>query len=272
VTSLDDPLDVTLDDSRSEVARLEAKIDRLTDHVEVLTREAELQARQRESWDEFRRDATVVAGEALAIATHELDDLVATADLADTVRLLRRLVEVAPTLDRALVALSQLGELVDDAAPLGVDVMTMLTDRLALAEQKGYIDFARAGARVADRVVTGFDADDLDHLGDSIVEILGAVREITQPELLALLGRMVNAVRFEQEVVKNEPSEPPSLWSLARQSRDPDVRRGMARALETLRAVSRETGPAFDTATDGSDDTSQADTSAADTPTQGDIR
>ncbi len=31
-----------------------------------------------------------------------------------------------------------------------------------------------------------------------------------------------------------EPAEPPSLWSLARQVRDPDVRRGMARALHTL--------------------------------------
>ena len=41
----------------------------------------------------------------------------------------------------------------------------------------------------------------------------------------------------------SEPAEAPSLWSLLRQVRDPDVRRGMGRALHTLRAVSAETGP-----------------------------
>jgi uncharacterized protein YjgD (DUF1641 family) len=240
VTSLDTPLD---NPPTTEVARLETKIDRLTQHVELLTREAELQAQRRESWEEFVRDASQVSGEALAIATAELEELAATADLADTVRLVRRVVEVAPTLDRGLVALSQLGEFVDDAAPLGADVMALLTRRLANAEEKGYVDFARAGARVADRVVTSFDADDLDRLGDNIVEILVAVREITQPELLTILGRMIEAVRAEQRAVAAEPPEPPSLWALALQARDPDVRRGMGRALETLRAVSRETGP-----------------------------
>ena len=253
----------------TEVARLEEKVDRLGDDVRLLLREAEIQARQRDSWEELRQDATRVSGEALVIATRELDELAATADLADTVRLLRRLVEVAPTLDRALVTLSQVGELVDDAAPLGTEVMTALTQRLATADEKGYIEFARAGTRVVDRVVTSFEPDDLDQLGDSIVEILGAVREITQPELLAFLGRMVEAVRAEQRAVEHEPTDPPSLWSLARQARDPDVRRGMARALDTLRAVSSETGR---TGVQNRATTETSIESSAHTSTKGDSR
>ena len=231
------------DDSTDRLVALEAKIDTLSEQMAYLAQEAELQARQRESFAELRDDVMPIAGDALAIATRELDDLSRDADLTDTIRLLRTVVEVAPTLDRTLVALAQVSELVEDAAPLGTDALGVVVDRLAEAERKGYFAFARAGAGIVDRVVTNFDEADLEQLGDNTVAILEAVREITQPEMLSFLGRMVEAVRVEQRAVESETAEPPSLWSLARQIRDPEVRRGMARALHTLRSVSAETTP-----------------------------
>ena len=222
-------------------ARLEAKIDLLTQQVGVLTRQAELQARRHEAYEELRDDLLRISGGALDVASRELDELTQTADLADAVRLLRRLVEVAPTLDRALVLVDQLGELVDDVAPLTPDVMATVVERLGEADRKGYFTFVRAGTRVVDRVVANFDENDVDQLGDNVVAILEAVREITQPEMITFLGRMVGAVRTEQQAVERETAEPPSLWSLLRQLRDPAVRRGMARALDTLRTVSVET-------------------------------
>ncbi len=223
------------------VATLEQKLDVLTEQIAVLTADAEHRRRQREAIDDFTADFARVSEDALAVATRELESLSQIADLADTVRLLRRFVEVAPTLERALVAISQIAEFVDDAAPLGTDAMALVTERLAEAERKGYFAFAGAAAGIADRVVANFDEDDLEQLGDNIVTILETVREITQPEMLALLGRMVEAVKAEQRAVELEPAEPPSFWQLAKQTRDPDVRRGMARALHTLKAVSIDT-------------------------------
>jgi hypothetical protein len=222
---------------------LEAKIDRLTEQLAVLTADAEQRRRQREAFEDLTGDLARVSEDAMAMATRELESLRQTADLADTVRLLRRLVEVAPTLERALDGIAAAGELVDDAAPLGADVMAMLTDRLAEVERKGYFTFAAAAFGVADRVVTNYDEHDLELLGDNVVAILDALREVTQPEMLAFLGRALDAIKAEQAAVAGEPAEAPSLWSLLRQVRDPDVRRGMGRALHTLRAVSAETGP-----------------------------
>lgn len=136
-----------------------------------------------------------------------------------------------------------LNELTGDISSFSTDAVDRLVGLLADAERKGYFGFATAAAGVADRVVTNFDADDVEQLGDNVVAILQTVREITQPEMLTLLGRMVEAVRSEQAAVAAEDEEPPSLWSLVRQLRDPAVRRGMGRALHTLRAVSVETGP-----------------------------
>lgn len=222
---------------------LEAKIDLLTEQLGILTDEARLRRRQRESFEDLMSDLGRVSHDAMDMATRELDDWSRTADLADTVRLLRRLTEVAPQLERALVGLAAVSELVDDAAPLGSDVMAVLTDRLEIAQEKGYFDVARAGVGVADRIVTNFDAEDVELLGDNIVAILEALREVTQPEMLAFLRRMLDAVQAEQAAVAAEPETAPSLWAILREVRDPDVRRGMARALHTLRAVSVETGP-----------------------------
>lgn len=146
----------------------------------------------------------------------------------------------------ALTSLGMVSELVADAARLGPDVMASVVDRLDEVDRKGYFRFAGAAVGVADRVVTNFDEHDVELLGDNVVAMLEALREVTQPEMLAFVSRMVGAVHTEQEAVDWESADPPSLLALVRQLRDPDVRRGIARALHTLRSVAVETGPHAD--------------------------
>ena len=136
------------------VAALEAKIDLLTEQMAVLTAEAEQRRRQREAYDDLTRDLARVGEDAMVMATRELESLSQTADPADTVRLVRRLVEVAPTLDRALVALNAVAEFVDDAAPMGTDVLALATERLAEAERKGYFAFITAAARMKNGIAS----------------------------------------------------------------------------------------------------------------------
>ena len=102
---------------------------------------------------------------------------------------------------------------------------------------------ARAGYGVVDKVVTNFSEEDVTALGDNVVTILNTVKEITQPEMLALLQRMIDALQHQQDAIEAEPEDPPGMWALLRKMRDPDVRRGINRALTTLGSVSAETGP-----------------------------
>jgi hypothetical protein len=44
-------------------------------------------------------------------------------------------------------------------------------------------------------------------------------------------------VQRQQRYVEQEPEKPPSLFQLARRLRNPEIRRGMGRALNTLSAV-----------------------------------
>lgn len=223
---------------------LEAKIDALTEQVAYLAEEARQASLRREMWTELQQDTMPIAGDVLEVISRELEELSADVEIADFANLLRRFARVTPILDRALIYVEMFSELFEDMMPLTEHAMDLATDRLVTLDQKGYFAFAKSGFHVLDRVVTSFSEEDVEALGDNVVLILETVKEMTQPEIMAVVYRMIEAVQRQQRQIEEEPAEPPSLFRLARQMRDPEIRKGLGRALNTLRAVSEvETGP-----------------------------
>ncbi len=221
----------------ARVEELEAKIDALTEQVAFLAEEALQAKRRREVWGELQADVMPIAGDVLQVVERELEELSADVSIADFGDLLRRLIRVAPILDQGLRYLEMLSELLSDMMPLTEHAMDVATDRLVSLDQKGYFEFAKSGLHVVDRIVTGFSQEDVEALGDNVVLILETVKEMTQPDVMAALYHMIEAVQRQQKLMEDEPEEPPSLFHLARKLRDPEIRRGMGRALNTLSAV-----------------------------------
>ena len=138
---------------------------------------------------------------------------------------------------RHLTARQQvLSDLLADASPIAGELMERLTFSLAAVDVPAYRDFATGTAAVVDRVVTSFGQDDLEALGDNVVLILETVKEMTQPEILSMLQRTAHLVGDPGD----EPAEPPSVLALARELRDPEVRRGLSRVLGLLRSVGED--------------------------------
>ncbi len=148
-----------------------------------------------------------------------------------------RIEELAAAFETERLRRQRLEELLEDAMPLVRAGTDRLSSYLETLDDKGYLEFGKAGLGVVDEVVTNFSAEDVRQLGDNIVLILETVKEMTQPEVMALLHRMIEAVEKQRAAV-DESVEPPTLWQLAKQARQPAVRRGLSRALDTLAAVS----------------------------------
>jgi uncharacterized protein YjgD (DUF1641 family) len=125
-----------------------------------------------------------------------------------------------------------LTDLMSDLNPVAAQGMGTVTRVMAEAENRGYIQFAKGGAGVVDRIVTSFSEEDIEALGDNVVLILETVKEMTQPELMQMMRSTLHTV---QEI--DEPSDPPSLFAIARELREPEVRRGLARMIALLRGV-----------------------------------
>ena len=83
----------------------------------------------------------------------------------------------------------------------------------------------------AEGMAIRFSEDDVRALGDNIVTILTTVRNMTQPEVLALANNAISAIKPQAEI------EDISTIRLIKELGDPRVRRGMARLLNMVKAL-----------------------------------
>jgi tRNA 2-thiouridine synthesizing protein E len=86
---------------------------------------------------------------------------------------------------------------------------------------------------VLDKIVAGFSPEEVEQLGDNIVQILGAVKHATQPKMLAIADEAASALESYDE------NEPMNWRGMLRASRDEDVQRGIAVAFAVLRRIGR---------------------------------
>lgn len=214
---------------------VDERLDRMELLLETIAAELESQRIARLRWSELADDLTPIAKGALATAGDKLATL--DVDTEQVVRTLEAVVRALPVLERLAAQLEPAAELVDTVAPLGKPAMQMAMEGLAGLEEKGYLDFARGGLQMADRVVTSFTQEDIDALGDNIVLILQTVKEMTQPEVMQMLQRTFHTVQADEHL---EATEPPGALTLLREMRNPEVRRGLNKVLHMLRSVGEE--------------------------------
>ena len=122
-------------------------------------------------------------------------------------------------------------ELLGELVPIGREALTTAIGRLDALDQKGYFRFATELAGVAQQVIEGFSPDDVRQLGDAIVKILGAVRALTQPEVLQI------AVDATQALEDADQVKPMGIFGMVRATRNDDVQKGMALMVEVLRRI-----------------------------------
>lgn len=227
-TTVADPQDVVL-----------ARLDALGAQLAAITDELATTRAAREQWGELIETLVPVTRGAMDVATRELSELEQDVTIDDVTRFARTTVRAVPTMEVLVGQLGSLSELGHEVNSISGAGLARLTEILQTAEDKGYFMFAREGAAIADKVVTSFDEDDVRALGDNVVTILNAVKELTQPEVMALLNRTALTIQEIEEA----PMEPPSTFALLKSMRDPQTRRGLARVLSMLHTVGADTQP-----------------------------
>ena len=214
------------------LVELNQKIDTLTAQIAYLSEQAQIAERDRQSRSELMHDLTPIANHAFQLTVEQLEEVQEYIDLADLLRLFKRLMRNGRNLEKMLDQLESISDLMDTVGPLANEGFGKVVDTMAEMEHKGYFGFARGGMRMLDNVVTSFNEEDVDHLGENIVLILNTVKDMTQPEIL-------NFVRNTLLTAEKEIEKPVdiSVLGLMKQMRDPEVRRGLALTMRVLHVV-----------------------------------
>ena len=215
---------------------LTAQVDRLSAQMDFITEELMAQREARERWSEMVQTLVPVTRGAMDVATRELEDLSQDVTIDDVTRFGRTLARSLPQLESLMAQLDSLTELMQTVTSLSGAGVAKLTETLQVADEKGYFAFAREGSKIADRVVTEFSEDDVQALGDNVVTILNAVKEMTQPEVMGLVQRTAVSVQD----VEDTYMEPPSMFALVKSMRDPQTRRGLARLMAMLHSIGEQ--------------------------------
>lgn len=210
---------------------LSDRLDRIDSQLAVLVEEARRQGRMRDSVSELASDLVPVGRQAMDSAGRWLE----TVDVSEAVPALETLLRSLSDLERAMRAIRPMLELAETMSELGRPAMEAMTRNLAAFDDRGYFEFARSGARVLDRVVTGFDDSDVEALGDNVVLILETLRDMTQPEVMQMLRRTLAQVNVD------EMADPPGLLGLMRLLRKTEARRGLARLIQALDSLGMNT-------------------------------
>ncbi|MCB0049651.1 MAG: DUF1641 domain-containing protein [Caldilinea sp.] len=180
-----------------------------------------------------------MANDMYHIAETQFEEMQQFVTLDDVMELAKRLARNTRNLNDMLDTLESAQDFIRDAAPLTKDMMTEATTQLTELERKGYFGFVRQGMYVMDQIVTSFGEDDVKQLGDNVVLILNTVKALTQPEMMTMLNNLTQGFH-EAESEAQAGQLDIGMFGLLKQMRDPEVRRGLAITLETLRRVSAQ--------------------------------
>ena len=229
------------DDVQTQLQALNAKLDALTEQVAVLTDYVLEQRQRQQEWDELKEDLTPIAMEMFAATVEELEEVEPYARLEDIIYFLKRLATNLHNFEAMLDQLESVNDLVQDLTPVANDAFLVAVDQLEAMEKKGYFQVLPEAKYIMDNVVDAFGPEDVRALGDNIVLILSTVRSMTQPEIMTLVQQLTEST---QEAVRTPDEELDiSYLGLIRQMRDPQMRLGLARTMQLLRAMGQIAPP-----------------------------
>jgi len=219
----------------NDVALLHQKIDILTTQVAFLTEQATMQQRRQQEFDELKQDMIPIANHMIKLTIDELAEIDPDFEIGDLVYLLKRVLRNIPLILAMFDRFEALMGVTDEVELLGKQVFATAVEQLDEMEQAGYFAFAREGWGIMERIVTEFSEEDVRALGENVVTILTTVRNMTQPEIMAMANNAIGAI---QEIPPEEKT--PSLLSLLREISNPKTRRGMARMINLLQVLDEQ--------------------------------
>ena len=229
-----------------QLAEISQKLDLMAQSIGVLGAQvnylmerAEVNRRRQQTWDDLFEDLTPVVNDVYQVAETQLEEMQQFVTLDDVMELVKRLARNTRNLNDMLDTLESAQDFIRDAAPLTKDMMTEATTQLTELERKGYFGFVRQGMYVMDQVVTSFSEEDVKQLGDNVVLILNTVKALTQPEMMTMLNNLTQGFHDAESEAQAGQLDI-GMFGLLKQMRDPEVRRGLAVTLATLKQVARQ--------------------------------
>jgi len=151
-------------------------------------------------------------------------------------QLLARLDAIDAKLDYVVGRQEYTEDLIREMTPVLREAMTAMAGEMAGWEERGWFAMGKEMVGLFDRLAAAYGPDDVREFSEHVVQIVDTVRNVTQPDVLDFANDATDVLHHADE------TEPVGPLGMARATADPDVRRGMAVALQVLRHLGQASG------------------------------
>ena len=179
---------------------------------------------------ELKADVQPIVNEAFKHLIVELDDLDGHFRAEDALVLLKRLLRDTRRITGMLERLEKLDELVLDLTPVVGEATKAAITELGEMEREGIFRTLTALRTVAARFSREFPPDEVERLGDQLIQLLQLAGRAASPRALRALDAAASGLG-------EPPERTPSTLGLLRRMREEDTRRGLAVLLEACRRL-----------------------------------
>jgi uncharacterized protein YjgD (DUF1641 family) len=222
-----------------EDKNLQAQINELNSKLDIILEEIELQRKHRREMEDLKDDLMSVGKDLYETAVDELDQIHDHVNTRDILHFGKYMLRNINTISKVIQQLESTKDFLKDASPLIRESIIDFMARLDEFDRKGYFEFIKESQNIIDKIVTSFNKDDVQALGDNVVTILNTVKNLTQPDMLHSINNAVNVYKSLDFEVSNETS----ILKLLKEMNTPEFKRGMAFLIQFLKNISEINKP-----------------------------
>ena len=216
---------------------IQEQILELNQKLDLILESVEQQKRNREEFDDLVSDMSIVAKDAFRNTVVMLDKSQIDFDHSGVPMLLIKILQNIGTFHEMLEMVESARDFMKDISPvlhqIGLDAVNKMNE----LDQKGYFVYISEMVKFLDKFIRTFTVDDLRNLQDNLENIVGIMRNLTQPELVTALNRTTKAIAV---VKMDDALDNKSLFGILKQMNSPDVRKSLSYALRLIQAISQE--------------------------------
>lgn len=217
------------DNVQNQIADIQRKLDYIIEEIEF-------QKRHRSEMEDLKEDLVRVAKDVYDTAVIELEEVHDSIKTGDILHLFKKLLRNINNITKTFEQLENFKDFMQDFSPVSRELFLDFMHKMNEFDKKGYFEFARELNRMADNVVSSFSPDDVKNLGDNIVAIVNTVKNMTQPDMLHALNNALAVYKNMDIKVKEDVS----VFYLLKEMNSPEVKRGLAFAIEFLKNISNK--------------------------------
>ncbi|MEJ2157055.1 MAG: DUF1641 domain-containing protein [Desulfobacteraceae bacterium] len=209
-------------------AALTERLDRLEMQIAPLVQSAK-------AISELRDELAPRVNEAVHALIVALADVEPDFQIEDLVHLIKNVMRNVRNLNFTLDQLKNIIDFAVIAEPVLKTTVPQIIHYFDDLEQKGVFRLLSTGLEILKTIGTKYSVEELQQIGDGLVQLTGCLQKLTAPEAIAMLDKA--AALPSQVDVKQ--AKPVGLWGMVSALSRPEVKEGMGVAMEFTAGLAR---------------------------------